>query len=222
MSPNTIRRGLADLKQPLEDSPYRVRQPGGGRKPVEKKDPAVIQALENLLQDVTAGDPSTGMKWTHKSIRRLCRTRAARGSPFVGPPFGVCCISVSIACERIANGWLGHTTRIGTASFDTWSVSAWLSEARLAGDQRGHENEGIGGLQNPGRCWRCQERAVLDHDFRRHAVGIGIPMGSMTRAGTLGSSYWVCPTTRRHLQSLPSGSGGFRSVRSTIQRPSVG
>src|SRR5271166_6636911 len=37
MSPNTIRRGLADLKQPLEDSPYRVRQPGGGRKPVEKK-----------------------------------------------------------------------------------------------------------------------------------------------------------------------------------------
>ena len=46
MSPNTIRRGLADLKQPLEDSPYRVRQPGGGRKPVEKKDPAVIQAFE--------------------------------------------------------------------------------------------------------------------------------------------------------------------------------
>src|SRR3974377_1047165 len=37
MSPNTIRRGLADLKKPLEDSPYRVRQPGGGRKPVEKK-----------------------------------------------------------------------------------------------------------------------------------------------------------------------------------------
>jgi len=37
MSPNTIRHGLADLKQPLEDSPYRVRQPGGGRKPVEKK-----------------------------------------------------------------------------------------------------------------------------------------------------------------------------------------
>src|SRR5271157_3719706 len=47
-------------------------------------------------------------------------------------------------------------------------------------------------------------------------------MGSMTRAGTLGLSSWVCPTTRRHLQSLPFGSGGFRSVRSTIQRPSVG
>ena len=42
-------------------------------------------------------------------------------------------------------------------------------------------------------------------------------MGSMTRAGTLGLSSWVCPTTRRHLQSLPFGSGGFRSVRSTIQ-----
>ena len=70
---------LQTQKQPLEDSPYRVRQPGGGRKPVEKKDPAVIQALENLLQDVTAGDPSTGMKWTHKSIRRLCRTLRRQG-----------------------------------------------------------------------------------------------------------------------------------------------
>ena len=45
----------------------------------KKKDPAVIQALENLLQDVTAGDPTTGMKWTHKSIRRLCRTLRRQG-----------------------------------------------------------------------------------------------------------------------------------------------
>src|SRR5271165_5994784 len=89
----------------------------------KKKDPAVIQALENLLQDVTAGDPSTGMKWTHNRFAGFAELCVARGSPLVGPAFGVCCISVSIACERIANGWLGHTTRIGTASFDTWSVS---------------------------------------------------------------------------------------------------
>ena len=36
-------------KQPLEDSPYRVRQPGGGRKPVEKKRSGCHPALENLF-----------------------------------------------------------------------------------------------------------------------------------------------------------------------------
>ena len=35
----------------------------------------------------------------------------------------------------------------------------------------------VGNFKNPGRCWRRQERAVLDHDFRRYAVGVGIPYG---------------------------------------------
>ena len=28
-------------------------------------------ALEGLLEDVTAGDPITGLKWTHRSLDRL-------------------------------------------------------------------------------------------------------------------------------------------------------
>ena len=35
----------------------------------------------------------------------------------------------------------------------------------------------VGNFKNPGRCWRRRERVVLDHDFRRYAVGIGIPYG---------------------------------------------
>ena len=179
MSPNTIRRGLADQKQPLEDSPYRVRQPGGGRKPVEKKDPAVIQALENLLQDVTAGDPSTGMKWTHKSIRRLCRTLRRQGFS-IGRTTVRRLLHQRKYCLRTNRKPAGWDTRQGSGppvSIPGASATS-LSEARLAGDQRGHENEGIGGqFQEPWPLLEAPERAVLDHDFRRYAVGIGIPYG---------------------------------------------
>ena len=33
----------------------------------------MVRALEQLLQDATAGDPITGLKWTHRSLRKLCK-----------------------------------------------------------------------------------------------------------------------------------------------------
>src|SRR5437870_2166190 len=36
-----------------------------------KKGEDILAALEHLLQDAVAGDPVTGLKWTHKSTRRL-------------------------------------------------------------------------------------------------------------------------------------------------------
>jgi hypothetical protein len=35
--------------------------------------------LQELLQDATAGDPITGMKWTHRSLRKLCKALRRRG-----------------------------------------------------------------------------------------------------------------------------------------------
>jgi hypothetical protein len=39
------------------------------------------------------------------------------------------------------------------------------------------KKELVGNFKNPGRCYRRQSRQVLDHDFRRYAVGVGIPYG---------------------------------------------
>lgn len=38
-----------------------------------------MTALEDLLEDVTAGDPITGLKWTHRSLDRLSRALRRRG-----------------------------------------------------------------------------------------------------------------------------------------------
>jgi hypothetical protein len=41
----------------------------------------------------------------------------------------------------------------------------------------GKKKEFIGNFKNPGRCYRRQSRTVLDHDYRRYALGVGIPYG---------------------------------------------
>jgi hypothetical protein len=45
----------------------------------KKKDAALLNALERLMQDATAGDPMKELKWTHKSLRKLCRTLRRQG-----------------------------------------------------------------------------------------------------------------------------------------------
>ena len=38
-----------------------------------------MTALEGLLEDATAGDPITGLKWTHRSLRKLSKALRRRG-----------------------------------------------------------------------------------------------------------------------------------------------
>jgi hypothetical protein len=51
----------------------------------KKKCPDVLVALEDLLRDSVAGDPMSGMRWTHKSIRKLCAALRKRGLPVHAP-----------------------------------------------------------------------------------------------------------------------------------------
>ena len=39
------------------------------------------------------------------------------------------------------------------------------------------KKEWVGNFKNPGRCWRRQDREVLDHDYPSWALGRAIPSG---------------------------------------------
>jgi hypothetical protein len=46
---------------------------------VSAQTPAIVQALEQLVDLVTRGDPQSPLRWTCKSTRQLARTLTARG-----------------------------------------------------------------------------------------------------------------------------------------------
>lgn len=72
MSNKTIDRGLkeiADVQKISNNS--RIRQAGGGRKFLDSQDDMVI-ALEKIMSPHTIGDPESVLRWSSKSVRKIC------------------------------------------------------------------------------------------------------------------------------------------------------
>ena len=67
---STIGRGLKDLATPSSLS-GQVRRPGGGGPPLIEKDPTLLEALRQLLEPATMGDPTRPLMWVSKSHAKL-------------------------------------------------------------------------------------------------------------------------------------------------------
>ena len=69
-SVNTVRKGIREIE--TKENLYlkksgRLRKEGGGRKKIIDKNPNVKKEIENILEDNTAGDPMSRLRWTNKS-----------------------------------------------------------------------------------------------------------------------------------------------------------
>jgi hypothetical protein len=49
----------------------RQRRPGGGRKRIEQTHPDILDDLKTLVEDETAGNPSSDDRWVNRSSRKL-------------------------------------------------------------------------------------------------------------------------------------------------------
>ena len=71
---HSISRGLRELPtlgRASEDARTRIRREGGGRKSVVTHDPALIEALDRLIEPATRGAPDSPLRWTCKGTARL-------------------------------------------------------------------------------------------------------------------------------------------------------
>src|SRR5262245_3197853 len=66
LSPATIQRGLKELTAPALSS-RRARCPGGGRKAISEKVPAILDALDALIAPDPSSNPTSPLRWTCKS-----------------------------------------------------------------------------------------------------------------------------------------------------------
>ena len=74
----TVQQGLRDLAGSMP-APERVRQPGGGRKKLGTRDPALLTELEALVDPDSRGDPMSPLRWTCKSTRQLATALTQAG-----------------------------------------------------------------------------------------------------------------------------------------------
>ena len=85
----TITKGIRELheKKNLAVS-ERIRSPGGGRKRLEHHDPQLTMALEEIINENTAGDPMNQLRWTNKSTERIAEQLNRMGHAVSGQTVG--------------------------------------------------------------------------------------------------------------------------------------
>ncbi len=175
LSVNTIAKGRRELDN--LDLDGRIRQSGAGRPPVEKKDLAILAALEQLLQEDIAGDPSRRLKWKRQSLHRL--------SELLGSAHSASAPTVARLLREMDFSPKVNRKQLAKSSPNRDEQFRYLHSQKRLFLQRGwpvlsidtKKRELIGWFRNPGKIWCRDPIAVNTYDFRSLAEGVAIPAG---------------------------------------------
>ncbi len=177
MSKPTILRGIRELKEgKLLDG--RVRRPGGGRKPLEESDPRLTKALEKLMDENTAGDPMSLLRWTHKSTRNIAEELTRQGHPASDSTVRrrLRELDYSLQANRKDKEGLSPPERDKQFRYINRQVKKFVSQGDPVISVDAKKKEKVGDFKNPGKQWRKKDnpKQVDAHDFgKKKAIPYG-------------------------------------------------
>jgi hypothetical protein len=135
--------------------------------------------LQDLLQDATAGDPITGLKWTHRSLRKLCKALRRRGVKLAPSTLARLLRRLHFSLQTCRKQKAGIRDRDRDRQFRyLLRLRNWyLTRKRPVISVDTKKKEWVGNFKNPGRSWRRRPRQVLDHDYPSWGEGRANPAG---------------------------------------------
>lgn len=135
--------------------------------------------MQELVRDDTAGDPVSGLRWTHRSLRKLCKALSRRGVALA--PHTVARLlrqmKYSLRTCRKRRAGLHDPDRDRQFRYLVRLRRLFLAQKRPVISVDTKKKEWIGDFKNPGRCWRQKDRDVFDHDYPTWADGRAVPAG---------------------------------------------
>jgi hypothetical protein len=183
MSRPTILKGIREIKEGkrLKES-ERVRALGGGRKPLEESDRGFARALERIMEENTAGDPMSLLRWTNKSTSRIAEELGRRGHP----------ASDETVRRKLAQ--MGYSLQVNRKSLEGSSppdrdeqfryinrlVKSFLGRGEPVLSIDTKKKERVGKFKNAGRIWRPKGKPpeVNIYDYPSLSEGTAIPYGT--------------------------------------------
>ncbi|MGH9438101.1 MAG: ISAzo13 family transposase [Terriglobia bacterium] len=185
MSRVTITQGVRDLSSATRlrsASSGRVRNPGGGRKKVEHGDPALLRRLKEVVEETTAGDPMSPLKWTSKSTRTIALELGRSGHPVSSVTVGRCLEDMGYTLQANVKTREGarHPDRDAQFRYLNRQVKNFRSDGSPVISVDTKKKELVGAFKNAGRRWlpRGTADAVSVHDFPHLGEGKAIPYGA--------------------------------------------
>jgi transposase len=188
---NTIRRGLQEIHKPSRTA-GRVRRRGGGRKQLSEALPALLGALEALVEPTTRGDPMSSLRWTCKSTRKLAEELTAQGYPVSHTKVAklVDDLGYSLQSTRKTQEGASHPDRDAQFHYIHEQVKAFQQRGQPVVSVDTKKKELIGDFHNAGREYqpKGQPEKVRVYDFLDTELGKGIPYGVYDQTANTG---WV-------------------------------
>ena len=159
----------------------RVRRVGGGRKRVEGVDPGVPELLKKILEETTAGDPMSLLRWTSKSTRTLAEELTRLGHPITWVTVARCLddMGYSLQANRKTKEGPQHANRDAQFRYINRQVKALIAAGDPVISVDAKKKERVGPFKNAGRTWRPKgkPRQVNTKDFPSLAQGKALPYG---------------------------------------------
>ena len=138
-----------------------------------------MDAIKGLLEDETAGDPVSGLKWTRKTTRKVADELKSLG-------IRVGRTTVGKLLKKMEYSLKVNQKKIGAGKDpDRNEQFEYISRQRKQAAAEGipvisvdtKKKEKVGLFKNPGATWRQEAQQVNDHDFRSTAIGMAVPYG---------------------------------------------
>ena len=161
--------------------PERLRKPGGGRKRVADREPSLLSDLEEIMEESTAGDPMSLLKWTYKSTYAIAEELRLKSH------------KVSHDTVRRLLKESGYSLQANRKTLECKTgperdtqfryINSQAAKFIDAGDPvisvDAKKKELVGNYKNSGRTWRQkgQPELVNVYDFPSKAIGAAIPYG---------------------------------------------
>lgn len=181
---STITRGLADLASGRAEelsTTGRVRATGAGRKPAEIRQEGIEDALDQLIDPETRGDPVCPLRWTSKSTSRLAVELKKQGYAISADTVGRMLRGSGYSLQSTRKRLEGRTHVDRDGQFARISALAKLAGRRrspvISVDTK--KKELVGQFSNAGREWhpKGKPEGVNVHDFPVAGQGKAIPYG---------------------------------------------
>ena len=176
----TIRSG----RRQLDSGHYerdRIRRRGAGRPRLGVSQPGLNEALEQLVDPMTRGDPTSPLRWTCKSRAKLTAALTKAGWRVSSTSVGRLLHELGYSLQSVRKSREGASHPDRNAQFEHINATAddFLQRKQPVVSVDTKSKELVGDFKNNGREWQPKgtPEKTLVHDFPQDASGKAIPYG---------------------------------------------
>ena len=181
LSRKAIAHGMREIQEGVALAKGRIRRTGAGRKAIVVSDPQLLEALENLIDAQTRGDPQSPLRWICKSTRVIAKelNKKKHAVSHMKVAQLLHGLNFSLQSNRKTEEGTDHPDRDAQFRHINTVVKKSLKRGLPVISVDTKKKELIGNYDNAGQQWRAAKQPikVQGHDFPTPEVPRAYPYG---------------------------------------------